>query len=83
MVTHMYELEGCTPSNIAGVEGSLSGIENCSIHQTARGGYMLLVDAETSPTAQVQAKLAPMHVKPVEAERLPSMVLRRSPTINR
>ena len=77
MVTHIYELEGCTSSNLAGVEGSLSGIDNCSIHKTARGSYVLSVEAENSPTAQVQAKLAPMHVKAIEAERLPSMVLRR------
>ena len=77
MVTYIYELKGCTPANLAGVEGSLSEIDNCAIHKSALGSYLLSVEAENSPTAQIQAKLAPMHVEAIEAERLSSMVLRR------
>jgi len=76
MATYIFELEGCTSQNLPGVEGSLVKIDMCKIYRTARGAYLLQVEAEISPEGQLQAFLAPLKVKPIPATELPSVVLR-------
>jgi len=77
MATYIFELEGCTSTNLAGVEGSLVNIENCKIYKTARGAYLLRVEAQISPEGQLQAFLAPLKVTPAPATEVPSVLHRR------
>lgn len=73
MPSHIFELEGCTDANLAAVQGSLVRISGCTILRTAKGAFLLRVDADSLPDGQVQAFLAPLHVKPVRAVELPGI----------
>jgi len=71
MAIHIFELQGCTEANLAGVQGSLVRIAHCTMHRTASGAFLLRVESDDSPDGQVQAFLAPMRVTPVRAVEVP------------
>ena len=71
MAIHIFELQGCTDRNLVGVQGALVSIGQRAMHRTAKGAFLLCVEADDSPDGQVQAFLAPLHVTPIKAAEVP------------
>jgi len=71
MTIHIFELQGCTEANLPAVHGSLVRISNCTIHRTAKGIFLLSVEADDSFEGLLQAFLAPLHVTPIRAMEVP------------
>ncbi|OGI54520.1 MAG: hypothetical protein A3E57_08720 [Candidatus Muproteobacteria bacterium RIFCSPHIGHO2_12_FULL_60_33] len=67
MAIHIFELQGCTDANLPAVQGSLVNISNCTIYRTAKGAFLLSIEADDLSDGQVQAFLAPLHVTPIKA----------------
>jgi hypothetical protein len=75
MATYIFELQGCTPKNLTGVQGSLVNVPSCAIYKTAQSAYLLHVQADTSPEGQLTAIFSSIGVTPIPAIEVKSILL--------